>query len=232
MPFVWESSPVLEETVYGLPDASPPASPLSKSFAKTGTDVEGELEFVYSTTKLKQDHTPQELLLIGYGTVQGEERKMWALTWVGQGAITKYYVSDEYGGHKLTSYDLVQKWLPGFWSAQVTNNTFDPRKTRGFRAMSIFLGKESLEQAMSTKFDPGNRVTDEEINGALDDDYASDGPEATDDEEDCKPLKRTPQAEHRDGVKDPALHESARINQVNLNLVSAHSQSRYFKRAI
>ena len=215
------SSPGLRDFVHNMMKSSPhseqsfetdsilhggtplqPASP--KSFAKTDSDADGQLSFVPSTTISRDDGSPQDLLLVGSGRIDGEKREVFALSWVsraGGGARTHYYFLDSQGKHKTTAYDKVQKWLPGFWTAQITNGDFDEQRTRALRILSLFHNKESLEEAMSTVFDPNNRVTDQEIMGATyvdDDDSGKDLREQFADEDDFDSLFDGSQAESED----------------------------------
>jgi len=224
MPFMMDCSPHLDQA--SLADSVSPAGTTSPptdsiAFAKTDSDADGELSFVPSTSIRREDGTPQDLLLVGHGTIDGEERDIFALSWVSKalgGARTHYYFLDPHGKHKTTAYEKVQKWLPGLRKAQITNGEFDEQKTRAQRILSLFHNKESLQEAMSTVFNPFNRVTDQEIMGA---EYADDdGDTGKDlraqlaDEDDLDSLFGDSQAE-RKADASTSLDDDPRANQVS-----------------
>jgi len=209
-----------------LPGATTPSLTSSIALAKTDSDADGKLSFVPSTTVQREDGTPQDLLLLGHGTIDGEERDIFALSWVSMasgGARTHYYFLDSHGKHKTIAYEKVEKWLPGFWTAQITNGEFDEQKTRAQRILSIFHNKESLQEAMSTVFDPVNRVTDREIMGAKhaddDDDSGKDLGAQLADEDDLDSLFGDSRAE-RTADASTSLNDDCRIDQDEL-MVSA-----------
>jgi len=226
MPAMMECSPDSDElfdTNSALSSRKSPPLPHSIAFPKTQGDVEGKLLFVPSTTILKEDGTPQDLLLIGYGTFYRKERELFALSLVGNfmgGSRTQYYYLDDDEEHSYTVYDKVEKWLPGFWKAQVKNRIFDERKTRAQRILSLFQNKETLEEAMSTIFNPANRVTNKKLAREKDghDDGISKHTERLADEGDFNSLFDESEAESGDAVS--ALHEFSNSKQDSPEIVS------------
>lgn len=217
-----EQSFEIDSSVHG---GTPLQPALPESFTKTDSDADGTLSFVPSTTISRDDGSPQDLLLVGAGRIDGEKREVFALSWVSRAggcARTHYYFLDAQGKHRRTSYDKVQKWLPGFWTSQITNEEFEEQKTRAFRILSLFHNKESLEEAMSTVFNPINRVTDEEIMGAkyVDDDSAKELSEDSADEKDFGSLFGDSGAGSEDDAVGTASHDLSSAGQNKAMIVS------------
>jgi hypothetical protein len=218
------------ETDSVLPDGTPPPHSNLESFARTASDIDGKLLFVPSTSILKEDGTPQDLLFVGHGTIKGKQRDCFALSWVSVtvgGARTQYYYSGAQGKHRFTGYDKIQKWLPGLWKAQVTNDRVNEQKTRALRILSLFHNKESFEVAMSTVFDPDNRVTEQEMMGAKydDDEAVCERRGKAFDDGDFDSLFDGSEAESDGDESAAALHESSLFDHDSPEVVSESSHA-------